>query len=364
MLQIPSVYGTINLGMRIPILSTLWVLFAAVAPIHSQTGEESPAPGALPKLDQRAIVLEYQEGNFDALIRALEGFQSEHKNFAASDSFFIARYFGVVYSVNPTTRERGKYYFYRMLELNPTADLLDLFVSESIDAIFQRVKKEFLVQRRYRGINDMGLAETVERQRRDTLVVRDTLILMRHDSSAAPLPKAAPVGFTGNLNGLMGLKLMDKEDWPLIHKQTAMKVMLDFRQASWPIHVAVDFLYSSSKKAFLQDVDGELTSDFYEGRTYEINGGIRKILDPFESVRPYAGVGVSYAMARILFPTANQDHTEAAFGVWGQAGIYWELGRHFNLGFEANYSWSSILIANIEANAGGLHFGMVLGFHY
>ncbi len=368
--------------MRIPLLVVTLAFWA-----DTSHGVES-APVALPpsdsnqiavhdtgvsgRLDQRAIILQYQEGNFETVIQELERFQSLNKEYAAADSLFVAKYLGVVYSVNPLTRERGKYYLYRMLEHDPGADLLDMFVSESIEAIFLRVKKEYLVQRRYRGINDLELAGSLEKQRRDTLVVRDTVVLKpKSPGGPSPSPASPAVvrkksifGMTGNLNGLLGLKLMDEEDWPLIHRQTALKAQFDFRHTSWPIHVAIDFLYSSSKRAHLENAEGELTADFYEGRTYEINGGIRKILDRFLTVRPFGGVGISYAMARILAPTVDADHTESAFGVWAQGGVYWELGRHFNLGLEADYSWSSILISNIEANAGGLHFGLLLGYHY
>jgi hypothetical protein len=64
----------------------------------------------------------------------------------------------VVYSANPQTREKGKYYMYRMLEMMPSAELVDMFVSDEVDRIFERVRKEFMVRQQNFGVDSAQVA--------------------------------------------------------------------------------------------------------------------------------------------------------------------------------------------------------------
>ena len=81
-------------------------------------------------LDRYRIHAEYGEGNFEVVIQLLEDYRTRHKAFPASDSLFIAKYLGVVYASNPASREKGKYWLYRMLQIDPASDLVDMYVGE------------------------------------------------------------------------------------------------------------------------------------------------------------------------------------------------------------------------------------------
>ncbi len=92
-------------------------------------------------LDQNRIHGLYREGEFDKVIKELESFQKAGAC-SRAESLFAEKHLAVVYAANPTTRELGRYHMYRMLDLEPAGDLLDMFVGEEVDAVFDKVRKE------------------------------------------------------------------------------------------------------------------------------------------------------------------------------------------------------------------------------
>jgi hypothetical protein len=114
----------------------------------------TPAAGPNPdKLDQKRIHAEYNDGNFEKVTAALEGFIATHKVYGVEDSVFIAKHLAVVYTANPETREKGKYYMYRLLAMLPSAKLVDMYVSDEIDRIFDKVREEFLSRQKAFGVD-------------------------------------------------------------------------------------------------------------------------------------------------------------------------------------------------------------------
>jgi hypothetical protein len=114
-------------------------------------------PASTAGLDQKRIHAEYNEGNFEKVISALETFMAHHPSYSHSDSIFIAKHLAVVYSANPDSREKGKYYMYRLLELLPSAKLVDMYVSDEIDRIFDKVREEFLARQQSFGVDTTAL---------------------------------------------------------------------------------------------------------------------------------------------------------------------------------------------------------------
>jgi hypothetical protein len=128
--------------------TTLLVLCAVCAFSASASAAE-PAD----TLDQRKIHDLYNGGDFEPVISVLETFINTHASYTHSDSVFIAKHLAVVYSANPQTREKGKYYMFRLLELLPSAKLVDMYVSEEVDRIFDRVREEFLARQHAFGVD-------------------------------------------------------------------------------------------------------------------------------------------------------------------------------------------------------------------
>ena len=116
--------------------------FLAAASLDAHAGQ----PPAM--LDKDGIHAAYNEGDFEKVIARIEGFTRAHPAFPKDDSIFIAKHLAVVYTANPATREKGKHYMFRLLELLPSAKIVDMFVSDEIDRIFERVKEEYAVRQK------------------------------------------------------------------------------------------------------------------------------------------------------------------------------------------------------------------------
>lgn len=126
-----------------PAVAGTAVAAASTAASAASSAVAAGTIGAGQALDQERIHDEYNEGNFDAVLTALNGFMAANKTYSHADSVFIAKHLAVVYSANPATREKGRYFMYRLLELLPSAKLVDMYVSEEIDRIFDKVREEF-----------------------------------------------------------------------------------------------------------------------------------------------------------------------------------------------------------------------------
>jgi hypothetical protein len=81
-----------------------------------------------------------------------------HATYSFQDSVFIAKHLAVIYTANPETREKGKYYMVRLLTLLPSANLVDMYVSDEIDRIFDKVREEFVTRQRGFGVDTARIA--------------------------------------------------------------------------------------------------------------------------------------------------------------------------------------------------------------
>ncbi len=136
-------------------MKTSFAIVIALTAISSISAASRPQPTAvvLPPssapeaLDRERIHADYNDGDFEAVASALESFMQRNKTCSHDDSVFIAKHLSVVYSANPAMREKGKYYMYRLLDLVPSAKLVDMFVSDEIDRIFEKVREEYYVRK-------------------------------------------------------------------------------------------------------------------------------------------------------------------------------------------------------------------------
>ncbi len=115
---------------------TMLVLLGFFSPVLCQ----SPVSGALP---HEKLRLQYNEGNFEEVIRIIQDFQKANSSYSRQDSIVIAKHLSVVYTANPATRELGQKYMHDLLRMMPSAELVDMYVSDEIYRIFDRVRKEF-----------------------------------------------------------------------------------------------------------------------------------------------------------------------------------------------------------------------------
>ncbi|MDB5103492.1 MAG: hypothetical protein JWP91_1181 [Fibrobacteres bacterium] len=143
------------LGLSLP-------LFAATAPAAPPAPAAKPAASAPAQkgllLNQKDIHEAYNEGDFEKVTTLIDGFNKANKTYSRADSIFIAKHLAVVYSANPQTREKGRYFMYRLLEMMPSAELVDMFVSDEIDRIFDKVRKEFLARQKGFGVDSAQIS--------------------------------------------------------------------------------------------------------------------------------------------------------------------------------------------------------------
>ncbi|MDQ3003415.1 MAG: hypothetical protein M3Y08_19405 [Fibrobacterota bacterium] len=142
-------------------LAFAFFLAFATQPVLPAAPALVPAAATAPKavvLNQKDIHAAYNEGDFDKVISLIDGFNRANKTYSRADSIFVAKHLAVVYSANPQTREKGRYFMYRLLEMMPSAELVDMFVSDEIDRIFDKVRKEFVTRQKSFGVDSTQIS--------------------------------------------------------------------------------------------------------------------------------------------------------------------------------------------------------------
>ena len=170
----------------------------------------------------------------------------------------------------------------------------------------------------------------------------------------------------GHVNFFVGQKSLDGGDWEPIEDQPEVGAVMSFGQDAWPVHIAVDVLLSGDEETVFDPLFGNVT---LTGSTFEVDAGVRKIWKKGK-VLPYlgAGVGVIGAALEVDDGVVSVDGNDAGLGFWAGGGVFWRLGSHFNIGLDARYSSADVdldfgsgVVAQ-DVSAGGLHYGVLLGF--
>jgi hypothetical protein len=158
-------------------------------------------------------------------------------------------------------------------------------------------------------------------------------------------------GMDYQINFFLGQKMLDDDDWEPFEDQTEFGVTATFGGEDWPVLIALDVLASTD--------DENLYSYEVDGSTSEFDVGIRKIWEK-NKLRPFVGGGLAFVSGEIEVSGFSVD--DDAVGAWVNGGIFWRLGRRFNIGFEARISRAEITILDFDGEAGGDHLGLILGF--
>ncbi len=109
----------------------------------------SASQAANTALFSRAAILEnYRNGDFDQVVDGLKPILSPGHRVSRSDSLFALRLLGVVWVADPKTREKGRYCWIQLLDLDAKSDLVDLFVGEEVDRFWERTRMEHRVRQR------------------------------------------------------------------------------------------------------------------------------------------------------------------------------------------------------------------------
>jgi len=183
--------------------------------------------------------------------------------------------------------------------------------------------------------------------------------------AVATCPTAA-ADASGHVNFFLGQKSLDSDDWDPVDQQGEFGAVMSFGGSDWPVLIAVDVLTSGKEEDVFDNVFG--ASKLRAG-TFEGAFGARKIWKVGNS-RPYVGGGIALIGAAAEFDTGffEFDADDAAVGPWVGGGVFWRLGSHFNLGFDARWSKAEVDLdfgANVvekDVEAGGFQGGLTVGF--
>lgn len=195
---------------------------------------------------------------------------------------------------------------------------------------------------------------------------------------ACALPSASLAqDWTGNVNAVLGVKTLDDDEWEPADEHDEIGVMVDFGPASWPVAFTVGALRSDADETTGDPASGITVG--LEAEVLELSFGVKKIWTPGRTVRPYIGGGVTRVSAEatgrvagvsstppvtIVFETIVGPEEDDAIGPWIAGGVYWTLGDAFNLGVDLRYSSADVELFGVDADAGGTHAGLLLGYHW
>lgn len=133
-------------------------------------------------LDRARIHGLYHDGEFEKVLRELEAYGKGQCACVRDDSVFAEKHLAVVLAANPATRELGRYHMFRLLDLSPRADLLDMYVGDEVDAVFDKARKE----------HDLRAKDPIGKASVPAPAARS----VKADPAAAPAPKASPAPAT------------------------------------------------------------------------------------------------------------------------------------------------------------------------
>ena len=103
------------------------------------------------------------------------------------------------------------------------------------------------------------------------------------------------------------------------------------------------------------------------GFTLENHLGVRNIWDDTGTgFRPYVGVGIAVVSDKLELETGatKVEEDDTGTGFWLGAGTYWTAGPKLNMDFDIRYSQADVTLFNKERDAGGLHTGLFVGYHW
>ncbi len=111
-------------------------------------------------LDRDTINSAFFEGDFQQATLALEEWRARFAPKTREDSIFVFKYLSVIYASDSATRLKAESYMIQLLKLKPSIELVDLYISDNVDAIFKSVKLNHLKHQEYVQGHDVVGNET------------------------------------------------------------------------------------------------------------------------------------------------------------------------------------------------------------
>lgn len=173
----------------------------------------------------------------------------------------------------------------------------------------------------------------------------------------------AEARYHGDLNLFVGQKWLTQSDWDPVAEQPELGLMLAFGDERISIHFALDAYYAKDEV----DNPNPAVDARVKGTSGELSIGVRKLWD-LGATRPYLGGGASIVTVREDFdgPSGPFTKDDRGYGGYFQAGVFWRLAGHLNLGIEARYCKVDVELGDPflpqNVDAGGFHAGLLIGY--
>lgn len=189
------------------------------------------------------------------------------------------------------------------------------------------------------------------------------LALAAAAAAALLWPSRAEARYNGNLNLFVGQKWMTQSQWSPVEVQPELGLMLAFGEERVAVHFAIDAYYSRKE---VEHPDPTVDTRV-KATSGEITIGVRRVWD-LGATRPYLGGGASVVTVREDFdgPSGPISYDDRGYGAFVQAGVFWRLAGHLNLGIDVRYCKADAELGSLsntrDVDAGGFHAGMLIGY--
>jgi opacity protein-like surface antigen len=171
-------------------------------------------------------------------------------------------------------------------------------------------------------------------------------------------------GMTGNVQFLMGQTYLS-DFWKPIDEPASFGIEIDFGPSKSIVHVAM---------AWSGSLDSGTVTTPYFGRTGHVAVGLLEfsagfLVHPVRKgpVRPYIGAGALrvFASTDSGANAWNGGDSDSSFGFYGNVGVFFKVGDHFNIGFDGRIvRGTKILIVGVEGDADYEQINMLIGFSW
>jgi hypothetical protein len=171
-------------------------------------------------------------------------------------------------------------------------------------------------------------------------------------------------GMTGNVQFLIGQTYLS-DFWKPIDEPASFGIEVDFGPSRSLVHVAMGWSGSLDS--------GTVTTPYF-GRTGHVAVGFLEfsagfLVHPVRKgfVRPYFGAGALrvFASTDSGANAWNGGDSDQSFGFYGNVGLFFKVGDHFNIGFDGRIvRGTKILIVGVEGDADYEQINMLIGFSW
>lgn len=164
--------------------------------------------------------------------------------------------------------------------------------------------------------------------------------------------------YSGNINLSVGHRELSSSDWEGDKSLNSLGIMTNFKEASWPVSIALDASLSISE---------DLSEDNDEVSISEYHLGLRKHwnIAPL-NLNPYVGGGLAIAFASLNEEVdgKKENDLDRSIGAWFGVGANWNLVDKINIGADIRYSEADFRVHDKDFDTTGISSAISIGYSW